>query len=210
MNDEAAIPGIDVERVTAWFAEHAGATPPLRFELIAGGRSNLTYSVTDAEGRRWALRRPPLGHVLATAHDMGREHRIISALADTDVPVAPVVGLETDDAVNGAPFYVMDFVDGIVVRDAWVAETLSVEQRAAIGRSIAATLAKIHAVDPDAVDVDAVGRCRDVLRINCLLINCLGHGRSWLSAPVAQPTNLVARPTLGAWPTSPMPPSRPM
>ena len=158
MNDEATIPGIDVERVTAWFAEHAGAQPPLRFELIAGGRSNLTFRVQDEAGGDWVLRRPPLGHVLATAHDMGREHRIISALAATDVPVAPVVGLEADDAVNGAPFYVMDFVDGIVVRDAWVAETLSVDQRAAIGRSIAATLAKIHAVDPDAVGLGELGR----------------------------------------------------
>jgi aminoglycoside phosphotransferase (APT) family kinase protein len=74
------------------------------------------------------------------------------------VPVAPVVALETDDAVNGAPFYVMDFVDGIVVRDAFVAGELSVEQRAAIGRSIAATLAKIHAIDPDAVGLGELGR----------------------------------------------------
>ncbi|MEZ5183662.1 MAG: phosphotransferase family protein [Acidimicrobiales bacterium] len=158
MNDEAAIPGIDVEPVTAWFTEHTSAQPPLSFELIAGGRSNLTFRVQDQAGGDWVLRRPPLGHVLATAHDMGREHRIISALAPTDVPVAPVVGLETDEAVNGAPFYVMDFVDGIVVRDAWVAETLSVDQRAAIGRSVAATLAKIHAIDPDAVGLGELGR----------------------------------------------------
>ena len=92
--------------------------PPLAFDLIAGGRSNLTYRVTDAEGRAWVLRRPPLGQVLATAHDMGREHRIISALAPTDVPVAPVIGLCEDEAVNGAPFYVMGFVDGLVARDA--------------------------------------------------------------------------------------------
>ena len=158
MNDEAAIPGIDVEPVTAWFTAHAAARPPLSFELIAGGRSNLTFRVRDQGDGDWVLRRPPLGHVLATAHDMGREHRIISALAGTDVPVAPVVGLEADDAVNGAPFYVMDFVDGIVVRDAWVAETLSVDQRAAIGRSVAATLAKIHAIDPDAVGLGELGR----------------------------------------------------
>jgi aminoglycoside phosphotransferase (APT) family kinase protein len=158
MTDEHAIPGIDVEQVTAWFAERTDATPPLTFDLIAGGRSNLTFRVRDQADGDWVLRRPPLGHVLATAHDMGREHRIISALAPTDVPVAPVVGLETDDAINGAPFYVMDFVDGIVVRDAFVAETLSVDQRAAIGRSIAATLAKIHAVDPDAVGLGELGR----------------------------------------------------
>ena len=98
--------------MTAWFGAHV-PRPGRRstFDLIAGGHSNLTYGVTDAAAR-WVLRRPPLGHVLATAHDMGREHRIIAALADTDVPVPPAVGLCADDAVNGAPFYVMGFVDG--------------------------------------------------------------------------------------------------
>jgi aminoglycoside phosphotransferase (APT) family kinase protein len=158
MNDEATIPGIDVEPVTAWFTEHTDAVAPLRFDLIAGGRSNLTFKVTDAEGEAWVLRRPPLGHVLATAHDMAREHRIISALAATDVPVAPAIGLCTDEAVNGAPFYVMDFVDGIVVRDAGVGQQLSEAQRAAAGRSLAQTLAKIHAVDPDAVGLGDLGR----------------------------------------------------
>ena len=159
METSAAIPGIDEPAVTAWFAEHAAAvTPPLHFDLIAGGRSNLTFRVTDDDGHDWVLRRPPLGQVLATAHDMGREHRIISALAATSVPVAPVVGLCTDEAVNGAPFYVMDFVDGIVVRDASVAQQLTVAQRAAAGRSVAATLAKIHAVDPDAVGLGELGR----------------------------------------------------
>src|SRR3546814_3219426 len=80
--------GIDVANVTAWFeANVAGASGPLQFDLIAGGHSNLTYGVTDAGGRRYVLRRPPLGQVLASAHDMGREHKIISALGSTDVPV---------------------------------------------------------------------------------------------------------------------------
>ena len=73
-------------------SEIDGAQPPLEFERISGGRSNLTYGVTDSAGRRWALRRPPLGKRLASAHDMGREHRIIAALAGTDVPVPPAVG----------------------------------------------------------------------------------------------------------------------
>jgi aminoglycoside phosphotransferase (APT) family kinase protein len=159
MESSPAVPGIDVAPVTAWFAEHAPeAVPPLDFELIAGGRSNLTFKVTDQADGAWVLRRPPLGHVLATAHDMSREHRIISALAPTDVPVAPVVGLCTDEAVNGAPFYVMDFVDGTVIRDAFVAKDLTVEQRANAGRSLAATLAKIHAIDPDAVGLGELGR----------------------------------------------------
>ena len=107
------VEGIDADGVTGWFTDHAPEVdPPLHFDLIAGGHSNLTYRVTDQSDRRWVLRRPPLGHVLATAHDMGREHRIIAALGPTDVPVPPVVGLCTDDTVNGAPFYVMGFVDG--------------------------------------------------------------------------------------------------
>lgn len=157
--DDATTPGIDAGAVTAWFEAHApGVAPPLQFRLIAGGRSNLTFEVTDQADGRWVLRRPPLGNVLATAHDMGREHRIITALADTDVPVAPAIGLCTDEAVNGAPFYVMEFVDGTVVRDASVAKHLSLTQRAAAGRSVAETLARIHAVDPDAVGLATLGR----------------------------------------------------
>ena len=151
--------GIDATRVTEWFQGHApDVAPPLGFDLIAGGRSNLTYRVTDAAGHAWVLRRPPLGQVLATAHDMGREHRIISALAPTDVPVAPVVGLCTDEAVNGAPFYVMDFVDGLVARNAEAARTLDVPARTRAGEQIAEVLARIHAVDPDAVGLGELGR----------------------------------------------------
>jgi aminoglycoside phosphotransferase (APT) family kinase protein len=151
--------GVDVARVTAWFEAHApDVAPPLTFELIAGGRSNLTYRVTDTAGHAWVLRRPPLGQVLATAHDMGREHRIIAALAATDVPVAPVVGLCEDDAVTGAPFYVMGFVDGLVARDAAAAQALDVDARARAGDQIPDVLARIHAVDPDAVGLGDLGR----------------------------------------------------
>ena len=89
--------GIDAVRVSAWLeANIADATAPFDFALIAGGRSNLTYLVTDAGGRRFVLRRPPLAQVLATAHDMAREHRIISAVGHTNVPVPPALGLCTD------------------------------------------------------------------------------------------------------------------
>jgi aminoglycoside phosphotransferase (APT) family kinase protein len=132
--------------------------PPLSFELIAGGRSNLTYRVTDSAGSAWVLRRPPLGQVLATAHDMGREHRVMSALEPTDVPVPTMVGLCTDIEVNGAPFYVMDFVDGIVARDRAAAEQLSDDQRATAGADVADVLARIHAVDPAAVGLGDLGR----------------------------------------------------
>ena len=154
--------GIDAAGVTAWFAEHVPeASGPLRFELIAGGHSNLTYSVTDAAGSRWVLRRPPLGQVLATAHDMGREHKIISALGPTEVPVPPTFGLCTDTEVNGAPFYVMDFVDGHVVRSHADAEALDVAARGRAGESIVEVLAAIHSVDVDAVGLGDLGRKED-------------------------------------------------
>jgi aminoglycoside phosphotransferase (APT) family kinase protein len=157
--DTATVEGIDVDAVTGWFEAHVPeARPPLRFELIAGGRSNLTYSVTDDDGGRWVLRRPPLGHVLATAHDMGREHRIIAALADTDVPVPPAIGLSADDSVNGAPFYVMGFVDGPIVRNAAAAHDLAPAARAQASRSLVDVLARIHAVDLKAVGLDDLGR----------------------------------------------------
>jgi aminoglycoside phosphotransferase (APT) family kinase protein len=152
--------GIDVPPVSAWLAEHVdGATPPFRFDLIAGGHSNLTYRVTDGQDRRFVLRRPPLGHVLPSAHDMGREHRIISALGPTPVPVAPALGYCDDESVNGASFYVMGYVDGRVIRDADAAETgLSVEARRVAGDDIVDTLVAIHAVDPDAVGLGDLGR----------------------------------------------------
>ena len=152
--------GIDAAHVTRWFQEHVPAvTPPLDFLLIAGGRSNLTFKVTDRSGRAWVLRRPPTGHVLPTAHDMVREHRIISALASTAVPVPSPVGLCTDEAVNGAPFYVMDYLDGHVLRDAKMAEALyTPEQRRAIGLSLADVLAELHAVEAESVGLGDLGR----------------------------------------------------
>ena len=152
--------GINADNVTTWFAHHVpGSTPPLTFELVAGGRSNLTFKVTDAAGRTWALRRPPTGHVLPTAHDMGREHRVIHALSThTDVPVATPIGLCTDESVNGAPFYVMDFVDGLVLRDAKTAERLTIDQRRIAGDDLVDVLVRIHDADVDAVGLGDLGR----------------------------------------------------
>lgn len=159
----AAPDGIDAAAVEAWFRERVPeARPPLRFERIAGGHSNLTYRVEDGAGRRWALRRPPLGKRLGSAHDMGREFRVVSALGPTPVPVAPVVALCEDEAVNGAPFYVMEFVEGPVLRGLAEAEAFPDEgDRRAIGMRVAETLAAIHAVDPDAVGLGELGRKED-------------------------------------------------
>ena len=143
------VAGIDTGNVTAWLAEHVdGAVGPFRFDVIAGGHSNLTYLVEGRDGRRMVLRRPPLGHVLASAHDMGREHRIIAGLQGSAVPVPPALGFCADEAVNGAPFYVMGHVEGIVVRDRAIAEAaLSTAARERTSRSLVDTMAAIHAVD---------------------------------------------------------------
>jgi aminoglycoside phosphotransferase (APT) family kinase protein len=154
------IPGIDVAPVTAWLeANVAGARGPFTFDVIAGGHSNLTFRVAGADGRRFVLRRPPLGHVLASAHDMGREHRILAALQDTAVPVPPTAGFCDDLDVNGAPFYVMEFVDGHVLRDRAAAErALDETARASASRSLVDTMAAIHAVDLDAAGLADLGR----------------------------------------------------
>jgi aminoglycoside phosphotransferase (APT) family kinase protein len=156
--------GIERAGVEGWFALHApAAEPPLAFERIAGGLSNLTYGVTDGGGRRWALRRPPLGKTLGSAHDMAREHRVLAALEPTEVPVPPLVGLCEDEKVTGAPFYVMEFVEGPILRGTAEAERFFPDEgdREAIGYRVADTLAQIHAVDPDAVGLGELGRKQD-------------------------------------------------
>ena len=152
--------GIDVGPVSQWLEGNvADATGPFRFDLIAGGHSNLTYRVVGSDGHALVLRRPPLGPLLASAHDMGREHRIIAALADTPVPVAPARGYCVDPSVTGAPFYVMDFVDGHVIRDRDTAEhTLTTGARRMAGDDLVDTLAAIHAVDVEAVGLADLAR----------------------------------------------------
>jgi aminoglycoside phosphotransferase (APT) family kinase protein len=160
MGTDEVTGGIDPGPVTAWLAERVPElVPPLTFAVIAGGRSNLTYQVTDSAGGRWVLRRPPLHGVLASAHDMGREHRVIAALHPTPVPVPPTVGLCEDPQVNGAPFFVMGFVDGLILRDREAARLLpdhAVRRRAA--EDLVDTLVALHAVDPDGVGLGTLGR----------------------------------------------------
>jgi len=156
----AGPPGIDEAGVTAWFqAEVPDARPPLRFERLPGGRSNLTYRVRDAAGGDFVLRRPPLHGVLQSAHDMAREHRIIAALAATEVPVPAALGLCEDPAVTGAPFYVMAYVDGAVPSDeATVVAAFDEQARAAAADSLVDALVALHGVDPDAVGLGQLGR----------------------------------------------------
>lgn len=151
--------GVNEGKVTAWLAERIpNLRPPLAFSLIAGGHSNLTYRFEDQVGAAHVLRRPPLGNVLESAHDMGREHRIIHALRGSEVPVPPTVGLCRDKTVNGAPFYVMDYVEGDVLHDDQAAGNLPLSERRSIGMDAIKVLARLHLVDPDAVGLGDLGR----------------------------------------------------
>src|SRR5215468_4149458 len=154
------VQGIAVPQVTGWLLDHIdGLAPPLSFELISGGRSNLTYAVTGGGDRKVVLRRPPVSHVLSTAHDMGREYRVISALRDTEVPVAPALAFCQDEEVNDRPFYVMEFVDGYVLRDVAGTEAVLEEpQRKMAGEQLIDVLAAIHRVDVDAVGLGDFAR----------------------------------------------------
>lgn len=155
----AEVRGIEQPAVTSWLVEHVdGAVAPFSFELIAGGRSNLTYKVTGADSRRFVLRRPPMGNVLATAHDMGREYRIISAVGKTSVPVAPALGMCADESVNGAPFYAMGFVDGVVLDSPEAGYAFPEHLRAVAAHSMIDTLADLHDVVPDDIGLGELGR----------------------------------------------------
>lgn len=131
---------------------------PFEYELIVGGRSNLTFRVTGADGRRFVLRRPPTGHVLATAHDMEREHRIITAVGRTDVPVPRTLALCTDESVNDAPFYVMEFVDGVVLDSPERAVALAEELRGPASDHLIDVLADLHDADVDAIGLGDLAR----------------------------------------------------
>lgn len=153
--------GIDRERVSAWLAANVdGAKAPFAFRMITGGHSNLTYAVTGADGGRFVLRRPPLGAVLATAHDMAREHRIIAAVARTTVPVPQALALCSDEAVNGAPFYVMNFVDGDVLEEPVDVERVlpATGQRVALAEAVVDALAALHLADVDAIGLGDLAR----------------------------------------------------
>ncbi|HEX3335584.1 MAG TPA: phosphotransferase family protein [Jatrophihabitans sp.] len=155
----AVLPGVDIGALSRWLdAEHPGLRQgELSGEVIAGGKSNLTYRITDAT-TTWALRRPPLAHVLPTAHDMVREYRVISALAGTDVPVARAVALCEDKDVLGAPFYLMGFVDGVVLDKPKVLGELDPAHAARTCELLMDTLVALHEVDPAAVGLADFGR----------------------------------------------------
>jgi aminoglycoside phosphotransferase (APT) family kinase protein len=152
-------PGLDLDRLREYLdrTRPGLVNGPLAAEVISGGKSNLTYTLHDAE-HRWVLRRPPLGHVLATAHDMSREHRVIAALAGTGVPVPGVHLLCTDPEVLGAPFYVMDEVRGEIYRSAEDSAGLGPERAHALSHRLIDVLAALHEIDPASVGLEDFGR----------------------------------------------------
>ncbi|GAB2867232.1 phosphotransferase family protein [Nocardioides pacificus] len=151
--------GLDLDALRRWLDDELPGLVggPLTGSLIAGGKSNLTYVVSDGI-HDWIVRRPPLGHVLATAHDMGREHRVMTALRDTDVPVPITYALCQDDDVIGSPFYVMERVAGTPYRTAAELEPLGPERTRAISQGMVDTLATLHEVDPAQVGLSDFGR----------------------------------------------------
>jgi aminoglycoside phosphotransferase (APT) family kinase protein len=150
--------GVDLDRLRPYFAEHVplAGDKPLSAELIAGGRSNLTYAISNGTST-WVLRRPPLGHVLPTAHDMVREYKVLTALAGTGVPVPRTYALCEDLEVNDAPFYVMEKVDGVIYRDGAALSKLDATDARRVSEELVDVLARIHTVDYEKVGLGDFG-----------------------------------------------------
>jgi aminoglycoside phosphotransferase (APT) family kinase protein len=158
-------PGLDETQIDSWLARAAPAVArPVTAEVLSGGRSNLTFTLTDATGRQWVLRRPPLHVGIGTGHDVLREFQIIRALAGaTGVPVPTPVAGSADLDVIGAPFYLMDYVDGIILADPDAARGLNPRARLDLSESVVATLATLHSVDIDAIGLTELRRPGDLV-----------------------------------------------
>ena len=161
-------PGLNIVGLTDWLARaHPElADGPLSAQLITGGRSNLTYRI-DGARTPLVLRRPPLGHVLSSAHDMAREHRVIRALRDTRVPVPPTVDL-VDDSESGlvteTPFFVMDLVEGRVLADPAQNSDFAPRELHDLSLSLADILAELHTIPPASVGLESFGRADGYLQ----------------------------------------------
>ncbi len=152
-------PGIDLDKLTPWFNEHVAPVKSLSARVVGHGRSNITYRVEAEDGRPWVVRRPPLSHVQKTAHDMGREFRIISALEPTGFPVPKPHALCTDESVIGAKFYVMEFVDGLIAIDpVAVGAKFDEGERRKIGEELVDVLVRLHSFHPEEIGLKDFGR----------------------------------------------------
>jgi aminoglycoside phosphotransferase (APT) family kinase protein len=155
-----AITDLPAARLGQWLSVQAGIplAPPISAVLLAGGRSNLTYQLTDSARASWVLRRPPLSGVISSAHDVLREHRIMAALAGSSVPVPAMVAACPDESVIGSPFFVMQYVDGVVLHNQQLAEDeLAAPARDRVGYDLVSALAALHSVDPAQVGLSDLG-----------------------------------------------------
>jgi len=151
-------PGLDLAALEGYLAATVAAfEAPLSAKLLHGGRSNLTY-LLQAGAQRWVLRRPPLGGLTPSAHDMGREYRVVDALQDTAVPVAQTVLLCEDESVIGAPFSVESWVDGVVLPSIGDLDGVDQPELDGCARSLMGVLARLHSVDDRDVGLGEFGR----------------------------------------------------
>ena len=160
-------PGLPLEQLTPWLGDHVpqfDATGQVTAALLAGGRSNLTYEVTDGSGRQWAVRRPPLGHIMPSAHDLKREFTVLNGLSRAGYPVPrPWVHCDEEDVI-GAQFLVMDFVSGVVISDSDDASRLSPMEADAASRELVDGLAALHSLDAAAIGLAEFGRPQGYLQ----------------------------------------------
>lgn len=155
----ADVPGLDLERVVPWFRQRVTEVESLTGTVIGHGRSNITYRLDDPEGNSWVLRRPPLSHVQATAHDMGREFRILTALAPTGFPAPKPIALCDDESVNDAQFYIMEYVEGLVPVDPnEVSKRWDEADRHRIGIELVDVLVRLHAFKPEEIGLEGWGK----------------------------------------------------
>jgi aminoglycoside phosphotransferase (APT) family kinase protein len=158
-SDLSEVVGFDPSVIEAWLPTVTDAAPPFVWERLPGGHSNLTYLITDGDGREMVIRRPPQGELLPKAHDMWREYRIIDGLWNTDVPVAEPISYQDDRDLCEVHFYVMGKVDGAAFYSGEeVSAFLPEERRRAAGESFVDTLAALHSIDPADVGLAELGR----------------------------------------------------
>jgi aminoglycoside phosphotransferase (APT) family kinase protein len=148
------VPGVEQAELTSWLGRlDSELVPPVTARRLGVGQSNLTYLLSDTAGHRWVLRRPPMGHLLNSAHDVLREARILSSLALTSVPVPRIHGIAQAGEVSDAPLVLMEFVDGLVISDVAASQNLPTRARHSAGIALPETLGRLHAVDLGAVNL---------------------------------------------------------
>ena len=153
--------GLKLEPLTAWLGANISgfdSSTLVDAQLLAGGRSNVSYKLSDTSGAQFVLRRPPLGNIMPTAHDMGREFRVLSGLNKVDFPTPQALAHCEDDSIIGAHFLVMGFVDGQVISNAHDAAGLTADQASRISHSLVSTLAQLHKLRPEKAGLENLGK----------------------------------------------------